>query len=100
MRGTDNGVDERLKNCRMKLYHSLVFLKVRSYISGSGPKSCVSYDFESLHGSCDYTITIFHIFHKIFTFVLYLYTKTINLSIKNNALYPLIIDNTKYFLYF
>ena len=44
--------------------------------------------------------TVSHVFYEVFISLLYLHTETVNLPTKDNALYPQIADNTKYFLYF
>lgn len=44
--------------------------------------------------------TIFYIFHKVFSSLLYLYAETVNLLIKDDVLYPQIANNIKYFSYF
>ena len=41
-----------------------------------------------------------YVFHEVFTLLLYLHIKIVNLSTKDDVLHPQIIDNTKYFPYF
>lgn len=35
MRYTDDRVDEGGKNCKIRLYHSLVFINIKSHVSDS-----------------------------------------------------------------
>lgn len=45
MRYTDNEVDQKLKNCNIKLYYNLVVAKIKSQAKvGLMPKSCVFHD--------------------------------------------------------
>lgn len=44
--------------------------------------------------------TISHMFHEVCTLLLHLHVETVNLSTKDDVLYPQIVDNTKYFPYF
>lgn len=44
--------------------------------------------------------TISYIFYKVFSFLLYLHAKTINLPIKDDILYFQITNNSKCFPYF